>query len=206
MVDSALFSEFAADRVVRRSLWWNRSLLCLTANGYAIMSKYSINVIGEDRMSLPQLFKAADGSVQEVVESRTLTLDEIDQRLAEAQNHVLDLQALRDQVAAMSAPAAPDNSQGAAADPGAGAATDNSAANGGVDNGQAANTDASAGADQGAAGAAAQGDQSGQAAPGAPGAGQVSDPNAGLPPADPGVAQVPVPPAPGVPDQPIVGA
>lgn len=52
-------------------------------------------------MPAPILFKADDGSVQEVLESKTLTLDDIDQRIAEAQAHVQHLQDLRVQVDAL---------------------------------------------------------------------------------------------------------
>lgn len=96
-----ILDEAWADAEVRRVLLGHLSELCATHRGYAIIVSHGINLKGDIKMPAPQLFKADDGSVQEVVESKTLTLDEIDQRIAGAQEHVAHLQSLRDNFVAL---------------------------------------------------------------------------------------------------------
>lgn len=73
-----------------------------------------------------QLFKADDGSIKEVVESRVITLDEIDSDIARISLHISRMQECRNAFVAMqngtptaTAPAAPTTSEVPASDQGA---------------------------------------------------------------------------------------
>jgi hypothetical protein len=72
------------------------------------MQRHSINKLnGEINMPAPQIYLADDGSVQEVLDSKTLTVEELDERIANAQDHVSTLQSLRDRVVELTTGDAP---------------------------------------------------------------------------------------------------
>lgn len=207
-----ILDEQWADREVRRNLFRHFTELCLTRSGYAMLIRNGINIKGDNYMSDPILFKAEDGSVQQVVESETLTLEDLDTRISEAEQHVQFLKNLRVQVDVLQNGA---DATSAASDAGVETTTDQSAADGNgnpvpaVDTTTPAPEAPAAPADPAAPAAGGvdlqvtPGDQ--PVVPAAPAdAATAANNNGQVNPADSSNPTPPVPPV--VPQQPIVGA